>query len=1559
MSDLAERLAQLTPEQRARLAARVSSARTADASLLPDDAIAIIGMGCRYPGGANSPDAFWELLRNGVDAVTPIPPDRWDGDAFFDPDVEAPGKIAAREGAFLRDVADFDADYFGIAPVEARQMDPQQRLFLEVAVEACESAGLTRAELAGSACGVFVGVHSHSSDYFLLQAASLASVDTHTSTGTAHSVLANRLSYVLDLRGPSMAIDTACSSSLVALHQACISLRARESTVAIAAGVNLMLAPDASVAFSKLRVLSPGARCRTFDASADGMARGEGCGVVVLKRARDAARDGDPILALVRGSAVNQDGATNGLTAPSTPSQIAVIRSALAVAQLEAHRVTFVETHGTGTALGDPIEVDAIAATYGAPRDNGDVVVLGALKTNIGHLEGAAGIAGVIKAVLCLRHRQIPKNLHFVTQNPLVRLDGTSIALANAFRDWTPISGSRVAGVSSFGFGGTNAHVILEEAPADQDGVRISAAAIDHSADSRPLLLSAHSAPALDALVSRWRTGLRAELAPVPLRDLTYTMALRRTHLAHRLAVTGTSTTAWADRLDSRARVGDRESLPPLMVGDRRRVAFVFCGQGPQWFAMGRELMSRDPVVRAVVEQVSAAVQRIAGWDLLAELQKDEATSRIHETEVTQPAIFALQMGLVARWREWGVIPDFVIGHSMGEIAAACTAGALDLDEGARIALLRGRAVSRAEGFGSMIALPISRADALHAIAGLEDHVGIAAVNAPASVVLAGDDASLASVITLLRQRGIEGRALEVRYASHSPQMEPLVDWLRDALGVVTHRMPVIPMYSSISHARVETAVLDAAHWGVGLRRSVDFSGGVAAALEAGCRAFVDIAPHPVMAGYVRECADASGTDVMTVASLRRNVGDSVQMLQSLAELYEAGVDANWGVVLPERARVVPVPSYPWQHVPYWIAAPAPRHSPHVIAEPLRALHGVRWVPAIAIEPQYAVHSRAYVLLGGPASLQVAFARRCRHEGIECRVVGDDDVRSAIDTASAIGADIIDLRALSARASLTLADTALRNVTALQGLLADVAARGDAHAGHVAVWCVTRGAQATVASERPDAAQAAVWGLGRVAAIETPLQWRGLVDLAPGADPALDVDDLLHALTQHVTEYESAYREGRRFVARLFATPSACGRVALNGDGYYLVTGGLGGVGLVVAEWLASQGAARIALLGRTAMPPRDRWDDEALSVEVRARVASIRAIEQHGALVWTASVDIGDRSALRRFSDERTAAGWGAIRGILHCAVAMQFALLEARDAAAIAGMLHGKISGAEALLDTFGADRPDFVVMFSSLAAFLGDRGQGAYAAANAALDAWTLAQRHDGVRVSAINWGAWLDTGLAASRGGALIDETLRARGVLPVSRTDATAALGAVIAGDIAMTAVFNIGTPEQAVPERDAWRILSDVHVAAPAKAAPLVRSVRDELLAIHDAKARVVRLTAIVNDIVSGTLGLDATPIEADRPLGSLGMDSLLAIRIRRRCERVFDLVLPATALFSYPTVAALSGLLSERLAPVADATPATVASIAAVASEHADDRSDADALAALRTRRAARRSVS
>lgn len=650
--------------------------------------IAVIGLGCRFPGGAESPQAFWRLLAEGRDGVTSVPGDRWDGEAFYDPDRAAPGKIVTRRGAFLAQVDGFDAHFFGIAPREAESIDPQQRLWLEVAWEAMEDAGLLPEELAGSLTGVFVGVMHH--DYAWLQNADPTTIDAYAGTGTHYGIIANRLSYTLDLRGPSLAVDSACSSSLVAVHEAVQSLRRGECDLAFAGGVNLLLCPEQSISYSKWGMLSPDGRCFTFDARANGFVRGEGCGVIVLKRLTDALRDRNPIWALIRGSGVSQDGRTSVLTAPSGLAQQQVIRCALADGGVSPEQVTYVETHGTGTPLGDPIEVGALSAVYGGGERP---CMLGAVKTNFGHLEGAAGIAGLIKAVLCVARGMIPPNLNFRTLNPHVHLEGSRLTLPQGLTQWS--AGPRLAGVSSFGAGGTNAHVVLAEAPPRPPPT----AAPLPEADPRPILLplSAKSPDALRALAQRYSALLKEADGPT-LRDIGHSAALHRAHFAHRLAGVAASRQEMSAVLEAFLRGEPHSGLSQGKTrGEDRsslRALFVFSGHGSQWPGMGRELLATEPVFRAELERCDAAMRDQTGWSIVEQLHAE--SGRLVQLDVALPCLFAVQVALAALWRSVGIAPIGVSGHGIGEVAAAHVAGVLGLEDAIRVVCALGRAASSA-----------------------------------------------------------------------------------------------------------------------------------------------------------------------------------------------------------------------------------------------------------------------------------------------------------------------------------------------------------------------------------------------------------------------------------------------------------------------------------------------------------------------------------------------------------------------------------------------------------------------------------------------------------------------------------------------------------------------------------------------------------------------------------------------------------------------------------------------------------------------------------------------
>ncbi|WP_224241542.1 type I polyketide synthase [Hyalangium gracile] len=771
--------------------------------------IAIVGMACRFPGGADSPSAFWELLRSGQDAVTEIPPERLNVEALYHPDPSRPGTIPMRQGGFLPDVMGFDPAFFGISPREASHMDPQQRVVLELTWEALEDAGIPPYSLAGSATGVFLGAIW--SDFaLLLGRLGLSAIAPHSVTGLHHSIIANRISYSLGLEGPSMAIDTACSASLVAVHQACESLRSGESTLAIAGGVNLILAPDSMVQMARFGATSPTGRCRSFDADGDGYVRAEGAGLVVLKRLSRAIADGNPIACVIRGTAINNDGRSNGLTAPSPRAQRAVLSLACARAGVEPSSVDYVEAHGTGTRLGDPIEASAIGAVYGQGRPSDRPLRIGSVKSNIGHAEAAAGIAGLMKLALGLRHRQLPPSLHFHTPNPQIDFAGLGLEVHTRLTEWPRRDGPARAGVSSFGFGGTNAHVILEE--------------------SHP-----PSTPQMEEL----------------LRELV-----------------------------------------SQGVGEGRQPVFFFAGHGSQWVGMGRELLMASPLFRASLQACERQIQAQTGWALLPELLAPPGQSRLHEPEVVQPAIFAVQVALAELWRSWGVVPRMVLGHSLGEVAAAHVAGALSLEDAVRLVCLRGQLTGRLVGHGGLLLMERSRKQVEEILAHTPG-ASIAVCNSPTSTVVAGEHPVLEKLAAEQRAAGVRCTFVDAAFPSHSALIEPILPEFVQGLRELSPQPTHTPLLSTMTGRFMEGRELDGNYWARNLREPVEFAAAIEMLAQSGEDLFLEVGPQPALARFVEQCLTHAGRDGMVVTSTHRQGSEWETLLEAASALQACGVPVS------------------------------------------------------------------------------------------------------------------------------------------------------------------------------------------------------------------------------------------------------------------------------------------------------------------------------------------------------------------------------------------------------------------------------------------------------------------------------------------------------------------------------------------------------------------------------------------------------------------------------------------------------------------------------------------
>lgn len=932
--------------------------------------VAIIGIGCRFPGGVDGPDALWRLLMAEVDAVTEVPPSRWDVRESFDADPEARGKTYSKWGGFLTDVDRFDARFFGIAPREAQSMDPQQRLLLETSWEALEHAALSPAALAGSRTGVFVGLCT--SDYGgALLHGDPRDIDAYTFTGSAASVAAGRIAYVLGLQGPALTLDTACSSSLAALHLACRSLRAGECDVALAGGVNLVLSPVLMIYFSRLRALSPTGRSRAFDAAADGYVRGEGCGVVALKRLSDARAAGDRVIALIRGSALNQDGRSSGLTAPSGSAQQAVVRAALADARIAPSSVGYVEAHGTGTPLGDPIEVRALGAVLGEGRPAGQKVRVGSIKTNIGHTEGAAGIAGVIKAALALRHGKIPRSLHFRTPNPHVPWSELPLQVADATSDWI-IDTPRIAGVSSFGFSGTNAHVVLQEADHED-----SDAGAPH-ATSLPLLLSARSEPALRAQIARLQAFV-AQAPEVRLADVACTLATGRTHFEHRAGLLARS----RDGLLAALEAGHFTSAEARGGG----LALLFTGQGSQRARMGAALHARFPVFRDALDEVLAALAGQTDRPLAPLLFAEEAPA-LDETRYTQPALFALEVALARLFLSLGAAPRWLAGHSVGEIAAAHVAGVLGLADACRLVAARGRLMDALPRGGAMVALDATE-DAVRPLLE-EGAVALAAVNGPRAVVLSGDEPAVLRAADALVARGHRARRLRVSHAFHSPRMDPMLDALARVAESLSFAPPRIPIVSTVT-GRLAGAdeLCRPAYWVRQARATVRFADAVRTLADAGAGTCLEVGPDGVLSALAAECLP-EGHGVGFVPSLRKGTDDGDALAGALLQLHVRGVTVDWAAVFAGLGgRRIALPTYPFQRDRHFTEArraqPADTDAdPHPLLTqtlPVAATDGYLLTGRLArdTQPWLAAHRVAgRAILPGTAFLEIALeaARR-------------------------------------------------------------------------------------------------------------------------------------------------------------------------------------------------------------------------------------------------------------------------------------------------------------------------------------------------------------------------------------------------------------------------------------------------------------------------------------------------------------------------------------------------------------------------------------------------------
>ncbi|GAU68946.1 putative modular polyketide synthase [Streptomyces sp. NBRC 110611] len=1526
--------------------------------------IAIVGLGCRFPGGAVDADTYWDVLSKGIDAVTEVPADRWDAEAFFS-ETPAPGKVSTKSGGFLDHVDRFDHGFFGISRREAVFMDPQQRLSLEVAWEALENAGLAPSSLAGSRTGVFMGVASF--DFATETLHTPLDYTAHSTTGFAHSVLPGRISYTLDLRGPSVAVDTACSSSLVAVHQACQSLRAKECDLALTGGVNVILSPLPSVSFSQFgRMVSVDGRCKAFDASANGYVRSEGCGVIVLKRLSEAVRDGDAVLAVIRGGALNQDGRSAGLTAPNGSSQRDVLRAAVAAAGVRPEEVNFVEAHGTGTRIGDPIEVEALADVYGRPE--GSPVYLGSCKTNIGHPEAAAGIAALIKVVLSLQHGAVPGNVHFKELNPDISFDGTTFAVPTELTPWPAVEGRRIAGVSSFGFSGTNAHLLLEQAPDRPEAPRD---------DTRPrsvLALSAKSETALAELAAKYRDHLGADGAD-SVADVCYSANTGRSAFRHRLAVAGATTEDIAAELAAFTAGGPVGEGTAAGEARSSEAVFLFTGQGVQRTGMARGLYETQPTFRAAIDRCAEILRPMLAKPLLSVLYPDDPDSQeVNETGYAQPAVFAVEYAMAQLWMSWGVQPVAVLGHSFGEYVASCVAGAMSLEDGLKLTVARSRLMQLLADTGAMAAISASELEVAEEIADWPDRISIAAVNGPANTTISGERELVERVCEIFSAREVRAKLLHITTSSHSPLIEPILEPLRRAAQEITFIPPRIPLISNLDGELWQwDQAPDADYWCRHARRPVRFAAGISTLLGLGYRTFIEVGPAPVLLGLVGDMLPADH-DALLLPSLRPKQNDWQVLSATVAQFHAGGGDIDWTGFDADYTRTkVRVPTYAFEGTSCWRE---PRNAAIGAAGGLPAGYGqpdgtdtapadgsdafededllyrLAWQQAPdAPAPQPDGGSRTWLLLADGTGVADAVADAVTGRGDRCvRAVpgtayhydGTATATVRRDTAEDLarllddlgpdagdGLEVVHLWSLDAAAADPVDAAGLlraQDESCMSAVRAAQALARRTGTGPARLWLVSQGAVRTGDDDpaAPAVAPSTLWGLGRSLQQEHSAIWGGLIDLGPQEEPQAVGARLTAEIGRGDGEDQIALRGAHRYVARLVreASPEAPGRgFGWRRDAAYLVTGGLGGVGLAVARSMAQAGARRLILAGRTALPPRGTWSALPADDPAADRVAAVRELESLGVSVRVAALDVSDEEQVGAFLERYDQEGHPPIRGVVHAAGVGDVVPLLDLEPDVLQWHLRAKALGAWVLHREFAGRELDFFTLFSSTSSLLSSPFFAAYAAANAFLDALAELRRGQGLPALSVNWGIWQDTGMAA-REAASTPGLSRGMGTLRPGQ--ALRVFHRLFRHDGAQIAVVPVDWEDwgRRYQEVSGSALLSELvgsRGSVPAARAMARRQrrliTRDELFALPEPE-RVPTLTERLLHSVTAALDAQSVSPAPDQPLLDLGVDSLMAVELKNEIEGGLGVSLPISAFLEGASV---SRLVEQIMAHLSD----------------------------------------
>ena len=1558
-----------------------------------DEPLAVVGMACRFPGGVDSAAALWDLVASGTEGLGGFPSDRgWNLSDLFDPDPDAVGKTYTRAGAFLADVAGFDAEFFGISAREAQVMDPQQRMLLEVCWEALETAQIDPAALVGSDTGVFVGTWSQP-----YGAGGSDTSEGYTLTGLATSVASGRVAYALGLQGPAITVDTACSSSLVAIHLACQSLRNGESALALAGGVTVMTTPGVFTEFARQRGLAVDGRCKAFSANADGTGWGEGAAVLVLERLSDAHRNNHPLLAVIAGSAINQDGASNGLTAPNGPAQQRVITQAVANAGIGLDQVDVVEAHGTGTTLGDPIEAGALIATYGAARSAERPLWLGSIKSNIGHTQAASGVAGMIKMIAALNHDSLPPTLNVDHPSPHIDMSAGTVRLLTEPVPWPVTDHPRTAAVSSFGISGTNAHLILQQAPTAASSTSpakepVSASPAEPTLPLRLWPISARSQQALTAQAGRLHQHLISHPG-LDLTDLAYSLATTRSHHLYRATVveSGAADNPRDDLL---------QALHALSVGQPHRcltqhhrlshqtgkTVFVFPGQGAQYPGMGLDLYQHEPTFARTLDQVCAALDNhleVPLRDVLFAQPPSTSAELLHQTAYAQPALFAVGAAMHALFVGVGITPDHLLGHSIGELTAAYVAGVLSLSDAAVLVTARGRLMQACPA-GAMIAVQASERDVL---AMLQDHpqTTIAAINGPASVVVSGHPDELDRIREHHVPRGLKVTPLVVSHAFHSAYMDPALPEFEATAAGLTFMPPTVPVLSNLTGRIATTDQLTSSnYWTRQLREPVRFHDSVVHLLAQGQHTFVELSPHPVLAPAIVDtmAGAAERAQSVVITTLHRDRPDRDAVATAIAQLHNHGHSPSWQTRYP-HAGTTALPTYPFQHRSYWVAPTAATEvgdpatgvlwqaveddAVDTVAKVLglsdaesiaslgpvvRALREWRRdlnVRSVVNKLRYRVGWRSVRPSTFPLTRQrwlvLAAPEQCDDEwvaGLSARYAGDLEVLI-------VDLDKFDRDSLSAYLSsmarrihcdgiVSFMATDERPHSAYPGIATGVISTllvAQAHCDSgvdVPLWVITKGGVSVSGDDAPPSpSQSAIWGLGQSICLEHPDQWGGLIDL-PASASSRDFEQLHTILTCPQSEDQLAIRPQGVSARRIYEAPLPEQPVRdWRTSGTALVTGATGRLGKHIVQWLAEAGASHLLLLSRNAGE-----NPQAAELENELHAAGIATT--------LASVDVTDPAALAAVI-AKTRSEHGPIRTVVHAAADIGWRTVSETTAEEFSKSYAAKAVGGDNLVKLLEDEPPETFILFSSAAGIWGGARQGCYAAANAHVDALAAQLRAKGCTALSAAFGLWADE----TEGAHEILDTFHILGINPIESETAFAALRQSLDADDALITIADISWDRflPAFTARRSHPLLSELAASISASSAAAADSgtstaSSQELrarLASQTAEQQRQTLTTLVKTATATVLAHpDPAALDPDRPFKDLGFDSLAALKLRNALNQQAGLTLPATLALDHPTPAALATHLTDLLTDTA-AIGAPAAQISTRGDEPVDNR--------------------